>query len=384
MPQISNINHDPVKILITGDFCPMNRIEGLALKGNFKEIYNDFIDVFQSNDLNITDLECPLTKSESPRIKYGPHQKAHPDCINILNYAGIRLVAMANNHMMDYDAEGTRDTLELCKQNNIETLGVGRDLDAAAEPFSIRLKGKEIAVLNFADNEFISTTDGSFTCNPINPVRIYYDLAHARERHDFIIVIIHAGNEHYELPSPRTKKLYRYIIDQGADAIISHHTHAFSGYEIYKSKPIFYGLGNFIYDWSDFVNSNWNKGYVVRLILSDKIDFEVIPLKQGNEEPGVFHLNALEREDFNKKMAWLQGVIIDDRLLEIEFQKFCNSIFPIYEAFLEPNFGKYITYIRKRGMFPKFLSRRKRLLLLNLSRCDSHRDVLLRMLSRYE
>ena len=56
----------------------------------------------------------------------------------------------------------------------------------------------------------------------------------------------------------------------------------------------------------------------------------------------------------------------------------------MYDSFIEPYFGKIIASLRKRGLFPKLLSRRKRLLLLNLMRCDSHRDVLIRMLSRYE
>ena len=84
-------------------------------------------------------------------------------------------------------------------------------------------------------------------CSQIDPVRLFYDIAAAKKRHDYLIAVIHAGNEFYDLPSPRTKNLYRYLIDNGADAVVAHHTHRFSGYEIYKSKPIFYGLGNFIY-----------------------------------------------------------------------------------------------------------------------------------------
>jgi poly-gamma-glutamate synthesis protein (capsule biosynthesis protein) len=186
------------------------------------------------------------------------------------------------------------------------------------------------------------------------------------------------------LPSPRTKKLYRYIIDLGADVVISHHTHAFSGYEIYKFKPIFYGLGNFIYDWPGKINERWNKGYVVRLRVSEKIDFDIIPLKQCDEKAGVFHLNAEETKTFTKEINRLNPIIADDNQLEAEFQRYCTSVFPMYDAFIEPYFGKYITALRKRGLFPKLMSKRKRLLLLNLTRCESHRDVLLRMLKQYE
>lgn len=373
-----------LKILMAGDFCPINRIETFAIKRTFDPIFNDFIDVLRGNDLNVVDLECPLTTSKSARLKYGPHQKASPDCIGILKYAGIDLVAMANNHIMDYDTEGVIETLDLCKSNGIETVGIGRNAEDAGKPYSFIKKGKSIAIMNYTDHEFISTPDGSFMCNPIDPINCRNDISNIRKNHDFVIAIIHAGNEFFALPSPRTKKLYHYLIDMGVDTIISHHTHVFSGYEVYNSKPIFYGLGNFIYDWPGKFMGSWNKGYAVMLRLSDGIDFEIIPLKQGNNKPGVFHLNAEEIEEFTKEINRLNSIIVDDEKLEVEFRKYCNSVFPMYDAFIEPNFGKTVASLRKRGMFPKFMSGKKRLLLLNLIRCESHRDVMIRMLSRYE
>lgn len=375
---------DTIKILITGDFCPINRIEELALNQDFGAIFNDFTDVLSGNDLNIIDLECPLTKSVSARKKIGPHQKAHPDCIQFLTYANVNLAAMANNHIMDYGIQGIIDTVELCKANKINTVGIGKTSEDAAIPFSADVKGKRIAILNFTDDEFITAPGNAFMCNPLQPVQMLYDIADAKNHHDYVIVIVHAGNEFYELPSPRTKKLYRFIIDIGADAVISHHTHVFSGYEIYKSKPIFYGLGNFIYDWPGKSHENWNKGYLVRLLLSKVIEFEIVPLKQGNERPGVYHLNKEETEAFQLEMERLNLIIVDDNSLHSEFIRYCHSVFPMYDAFIEPNFGKYVAFLRKRGMFPRFLSHRKRLFLLNLARCESHRDVLIRMLSKYE
>jgi len=206
----------------------------------------------------------------------------------------------------------------------------------------------------------------------------------SREEHDFLIVIAHAGNEFYELPSPRTKRLYRSLVDLGADAVVSHHTHAFSGYETYRSKPIFYGLGNFLYDWPGKRNESWNRGYVVRLSMSDRIGFEIIPLKQCDEKAGVFRLNDQEQEAFLKEVERLNGIIADDRQLEASFQAYCEKVFPMYDAFLEPYFGKGITALRKRGFFPRLLSARKRLLYLNLIRCESHREVLLRLLKKNE
>lgn len=373
-----------VRILLTGDLCPINRIESLSLDNDYSSIFGDFIDVFQRNDLNIIDLECPLTTSNSPRKKTGPHQKAHPDCIKILKYAGIQLAAMANNHMLDYGSGGANETLELLQENGIQTLGIGKSLQEAAKPFSIKIKDKRISILNYADNEFLTSPDGTYTCNSLDTVRCFYEIRRARECHDFVIAIIHAGNEFYELPAPRTKKLFHYLIDLGADAVISHHTHSFSGFEIYNEKVIFYGLGNFLYDWPGKFNSDWNKGYVVRLLLSDKLHFEIIPLKQNNEKPGVYHLNEEESSEFKIKLDRLNNLIADDHKLESAFQEYCISVYPMYDAFIEPYFGRYITALQKRGYLPKLLSQKKRLFYLNLMRCESHRDVMIRMLKQFE
>jgi len=369
-----------IKILLTGDFCPISRVEELTLSKKFEAIFNDFKDVLAGNDLIVTDLECPLTFSSTGRKKTGPHQKAHPECIKILQHAGIGLAAMANNHIMDYGSKGVIDTLELCKANNIATVGMGRSRQKAAEPYVLRKNGKRVAILNFADEEFITSPDGLFRCNPLDAVGAYYQIKEARLTNDKVIVIVHAGNEFYELPSPRTQNLYRYMIDLGADCVIAHHTHALSGYEIYNSKPVFYGLGNFIYDWPGKRNTGWNKGYVVKLVISDDIVFEIIPLKQGNDKPGVFRLNEEETDEFETHIRYLNTIISDERMLEEKFGNYLASVSPMYNAYIEPYFGGLASTLRNRGLFPKLMSKRKRLLLLNIIRCESHREVLLGML----
>lgn len=375
---------EKISICITGDLCPINRIESLSLKGDHDKIFNDFISVLRGNDLNITDLECPLTTSESGRKKTGPHQKAHPDSIKVLKYAEIGLATLANNHIMDYGIEGLSDTLKLCQLHNIPTTGVGKTIREAAEPYLTIIKGYRLAVLSCADDEFVKTPDNAYTCNTIDPIRLYYDIKDIKKKVDYLILIIHAGNEYYSLPSPRTRALYRYLIDCGADAIIANHTHAFSGYEVYKSKPVFYGLGNFLYDWPGKTEKSWYHGYIVRLMLSDTIYFEIIPLRQGGEEPGIFKLTEAETGSFNEEVKRLNTIIADDALLESEFQGYCHSVEPMYDSYIEPYLGQYVTALRNRGILPKLMSKRKRLLLLNIIRCESHREVLTRVLRKYE
>jgi poly-gamma-glutamate synthesis protein (capsule biosynthesis protein) len=376
------MNDDSIKIVITGDLCPVNRTEKLAMEQDFQSIFNNIVDVLKGNDLLVTDLECPLTVSDEARNKIGPHQKAHPSCIKILQHAGVGLVTLANNHIMDYGSTGVTDTLEACRSNSISTVGIGRSPREAAQPYILKKGGKSVAILNYADDEFITSPDGEYRCNPIDSVGAFYDIGNARASNDFVIVIVHGGNEFYELPSPRTRKLYRYLIDLGADTVIAHHTHALSGYEVYRSNPIFYGLGNFIYDWPGKRETAWNRGYLVRLNISDKLDFELIPLKQSNEKPGVFLLDKSESENFEAHLRYLNSIISDDARLDELFSTYVTSVSPMYDAYIEPYFGNVISALRNRGIFPRLMSRRKRMLLLNIIRCESHREVVLGLLER--
>ena len=71
---------------------------------------------------------------------------------------------------------------------------------------------------------------------------------------------------------------------------------------------------------------------------------------------------------------------IDDEELRRRFEAFCESSRNLYNSYLEPHSQKVIHALRSRNLFPSLLSQRKKRLLLNLTRCEAHRDVLLNIL----
>jgi len=372
-----------IKLLFTGDFCPHQRIEQLAIKENYNAVFNEFAKEFEGNDFNVVDLECPLTSIRTKLKKTGPHQVADPKTINLLKEIKVDLVAMANNHILDYGEKAMLDTVKLCRDNGIETIGVGSNLQEAKQPFIQELNGIKVGFLNFTENEWTIATNTSAGANPLDLIEVHNTIQNLKKIVDKIVVIAHGGNEFYHLPSPRIKRTYRFFIDAGANAVVSHHTHCFSGYEVYKESPIFYGLGNFMYDWPNKENDNWNFGFAVRLYIDDQIEFEIIPFKQNNgEEIGVHYLNKSEAETFNKRIKELNSIISDDEKLEIEFDKLCKEKTDIYSLYFEPYSGKILSSLRIRKLLPDLFSKRKRMLQLNIVRCESHRDILLKMLEK--
>ena len=322
------MNSKNIKIFISGDFAPINRVSDIINQGKYDSLYNDILPLIKEADISITNLECPLIEDGTPIEKTGPNLKANTNSIEAIKFAGFNLVTLANNHMMDYGTDGLKSTINICNENNIDYIGAGYNITDAQKIKYFEIKNKKIAFINCCENEW-STTMGDYPgCNPLNEIDIYNQIKEAKIKSDYIILIIHGGHEMYEYPSPRMKKLYHWFIDLGADAVIGHHSHCFSGFEIYNNRPIVYGLGNFIFDYYPlYLNSIWNFGAVAVLVINDNnINIELLPYSQCNEKAEINLLTEQEKQNwYNKEIIYKQEIIKNDNLLINEFNKFIKS-----------------------------------------------------------
>lgn len=373
-----------VKVGFTGDFCPQGRVEKQFLHGDWHLLFAEIRSELLANDLNVVDLECPLVADHhiSGIAKTGPHLKCLPETVEILKYLNVSLVATANNHFMDYGIGGMLTTYTALKKSNIDWVGSGNTAQEAATIYFKKINDVSLAIINAAENEW-STTNGPYPgVNTVNPIGVFKQLQKAKQKADFTIIIVHGGNEHYNLPSPRIKELYRFFIDSGASAVISHHTHTVSGYEVYKDCPIFYGLGNFCFDWPGMVNKPWNIGMLVQFSFSknEPVSFNYKLFRQNDFEPGIAFLEGKALDETEELIKRLNKIISDDRLLSEAFDEFCLKMKAVYDTWLEPYDGKLLQGLRKRKLLPSLLSKRKKRLFTNIIRCESHRDVLLYVL----
>ena len=371
------------KILICGDFCPIGEIESLSLNKEHEKIFGGFTKHTSDADLSIVNLECPLTDNNTPDIKFGPVLKASTKTIESLKHANFDLVTLANNHIMDHGPEGLNTTLDVCKKNGIQYVGAGSNLTEARIFHVSEIQGKKIAILNFAENEFSNTHGNSPGANPLYFPNNLKDIQKAKKENDFVLIIIHGGNENYQLPSPRLKETFRFMIDAGADAVVGHHIHCFSGYEWYNEKPIIFSVGNFIFDYNQRENKLWSTSYSIMLsVEEDKIDFEIIPFFQNYGEAGIKMMNKNEEKEVLEKVEELNQIIQDDQKLESKFQEFIAVKEKMYRHFMEPYTNKYLHGLYGRKIIPSMLNSKKKLLYLNLFRCESHRDIMFKLLDK--
>ncbi len=132
------------KIIIGSDLCPTKYDEKVFISGDAHLLLNDIIDIFNSADLRIVNLECPLTDFNSPIVKSGPALRAPSKCINGIKAMNVDIAVLANNHILDQGESGVINTINLCKNIGIKTIGAGNNAEEAASWLFVNIDGQNI------------------------------------------------------------------------------------------------------------------------------------------------------------------------------------------------------------------------------------------------
>lgn len=372
-----------MKIIVAGDFCPYDRVQKLIDENHFEDVLGNVSHLIESADYSLVNFECPVVDENvlaAPIQKCGPNLSCTEKGLEAAKFVGFKAVTLANNHVLDYGSKGLNSTIENCRKIGLDFLGVGINKQDAKKILYKNIEGKQIAFINCCEHEFSIATDSEPGANPLNPIQQFYDIQEARKNADWIFVIVHGGHEYYQLPSPRMKEIYRYFIDCGADAVINHHQHCYSGYEIYKDRPIFYGLGNFCFDNKNHHAGIWTEGYIVEFVITNSISFNIIPYVQCADEPKVFLMDEDKKSFFFKEIDRLNLIISNDNLLKNEFLDWMSKTENGYKVLFSPYSNRFLKALVFRGMLPSFLVKSKILAFINYIECESHRDRILSFL----
>ena len=370
-----------MKILVAGDYVPVGRFYQCLSERNFD--YSNIESVTKSTDFSILNFEAPIVNNRAKGInKNGPNLKVDRRSINALKKMGFNAVTLANNHFRDYGQKGVETTISELRNNNIDYVGGGHNIGDAQKTLFKEFEDGIVSIINICENEFSAATESRGGSMPLDIASIYRKIIEAKQKSDYVLVIVHGGHEGYQFPSPRMKKLYQLFVDFGADAVVNHHQHCYSGYEYYQNRPIVYGLGNFIFDWKGKRNGIWNEGYMVIINFERKeINIELIPYEQCNEKAGAYVLDDSQKVEFFKRIDSLNECISDNRKLQEEFDKFAKSKRGGVLATLSPYTNRYIMALISRGFLPSFIAKKKAAMLYNYINCESHRDITLYSLS---
>lgn len=374
-----------IRVIIAGDFAPAKRLNDQICNQRYNEIFDQkLIDLVKNADYSIVNLECPIEgKDQKPIPKMGPNLCCSPNVVKAISYAGFKAVTLANNHIMDYGQQGLQKTINGCNSMGLAYVGVGNDLKDAGRILYTEKNGEKLAIINCCEHEFSVALDNVPGANPLNPVQQFYAVKEARKNADYVLVIVHGGHEHFQLPSSRMQELYRFFVDAGADAIVNHHQHCYSGYELYNGHPIFYGLGNFGFDGNrNHGNSIWNEGFMASITFDkDAVSYDTHPYRQySDNEPSI---KLVEHIDFEQKISQLNSIIADPDKLKREVDNYYCDSGRQMKSVLEPVQNKIVRHLQFRGLFPSMLTKQWAIKLKNYISCESHRDKLLHYLNNY-
>ncbi|HET9344938.1 MAG TPA: CapA family protein [Candidatus Limnocylindrales bacterium] len=205
-------------------------------------------------DLAIANFENPAPD----RFRYhtsGTVFSADPALIEGLKNAGIDWVSLANNHIGDAGRNGILQTIDNLAEWGIKSGGAGYNASAARRPTILEANGVKVGIIGY-DSIAPGYRAGSDSAGSASftEKNVISDVKKARDSGAQVVIVFpHWGTEYDPTPFTGQQALARAAIDAGADMVIGNHAHWAGALEVYEGKPIWYALGNFIFDqtWSE-------------------------------------------------------------------------------------------------------------------------------------
>jgi len=370
-------------ILIAGDTCPIGRNQVLFQQDNGALILNDLFSEFEEADLSIVNLECPLINNESPIEKCGPNLSAPVDCVKGLKAMGIDVAGLANNHIMDHGPQGLRTTIHALEVNGIDHVGAGETLEAARKILIREVQGVRIGILALAEHEFGIAERTLPGANPLDIIDAVRNIHEHRDSFDCLIVLLHGGNEQYLYPRPGLMDACRFLVEQGANAVICQHSHCAGCMETYQGALIVYGQGNFLVDYPSTAIT-FHDGALICLEFNGEGDFGVrlIPYRQSDRQPGVRRMTADEEKSFMYDFTARSEAIKDESFVARQWEAFCqkNKCYYLHNLHGKPGFLRRLA--GKLDLLHYLDSREVQRARLNFIRCESLCEALTTVLIR--
>jgi Bacterial capsule synthesis protein PGA_cap len=207
--------------------------------------------VLKSADFAAVNLETAVTSRGVPQPKTY-HFRTTPTAFTALRDAGVDLVTMANNHVLDYGQAGLADTLAALKAARFPYVGIGDNAAQAWAPYVTTIKGTKIAIIGVSQvaelaPSWVATGTRPGEANAISLPRTLAAVRAAKQIARIVIVLMHWGTEGTACPDPNQLALAPKLAAAGASIIIGSHAHMLQGSGWLHHTFVAYGMGNFLW-----------------------------------------------------------------------------------------------------------------------------------------
>jgi poly-gamma-glutamate capsule biosynthesis protein CapA/YwtB (metallophosphatase superfamily) len=286
-------NYPDLKIILTGDMMFDRGVRSNINRNGFNHITGPLEDIFKDYDLVIGNLEGTITTYPSKLVMAdntaipGFQFTFSTSTARHLKNIGFDILSLSNNHTSDFGPDGLKQTREYLEQSDMLHLGSFNNQGQISTTTCIH---EEMCLGLVVWHEFGSQND----------IDIKQEILNLKQEAHFIIVYPHWGEEYKSGPNEKQISLAKSWIDAGADAIVGHHPHVVQRIERYKQKPIFYSLGNTLFD--QYFSFNTTHGVLLEIMFEYDIGtklykhkYKLIPLSSVSSMINKTNASTTER-----------------------------------------------------------------------------------------
>jgi poly-gamma-glutamate capsule biosynthesis protein CapA/YwtB (metallophosphatase superfamily) len=295
---LDNLREPPLSLIAVGDI-----MLGGRARRRIKELGRDYpfgavLPILQRAPIVLGNLEGPLAQ-KAQKLERNFSYRVKPKLASSLLRAGINVVTLANNHLVDCGREGVLETLEALAAAGVTPLGAAANEPAAHEPVIREAGGLRIGLLGYYWNRRCAATAKL----PGSAMGVFEeleaDIRKLRSQVDRVVVTFHWGRPYQPEPSPRARAKALFAIDCGAHAVVGHHPHIIQEVEIYRRCPIFYSIGNFAFGSGNSRAEGLMLGFRFE---EARTVVKVYPLYVKNRDPRVNYQPKLLRGNAAERM----------------------------------------------------------------------------------
>lgn len=239
-----------VEVIVAGDVMLGRSVMGVSLKtqNNPNYPFEKIGETLKNADLTFINLESPFVDN-CPFVNSGLTFCADPKMVSGLKFAGIDVATLANNHTKNYGEEGLINTSKILEENGIKAVGLD----------NLVIQTKRGTKFGFLGFDFTLKREKQADLDLVKD---------SKNKVDILIVSVHWGEEYQAKANKIQREIARKLVEAGADIVVGHHPHWVQDEEHINGKPVYYSLGNLVFDqmWSEATK----KGLLVKLTFENK------------------------------------------------------------------------------------------------------------------
>ena len=295
VPQPTSSANGQISISAVGDIMMPGSIQNAVAHHKFKYdlLFEKVAADLATADITIANLETTVDH-ESPVSGY-PRFNARPELLSALKNAGVGIVAVANNHIMDAGVYGLKRTLTNIEKAGLSFIGAGRTKAEADRIVYATRRGITTAFLAFTYDTNAPLPRKKIDGPGVNILRTNDEtgleraamvVRRAHQTADLVIVSIHWSDEYRMEPTRWQRRTAAALIESGADIILGHHPHVLQPIEFYRARDgrqglISFSLGNFISSQNQGISNDTRSQ--AKALRGDGIILTIIAVKENGK-----------------------------------------------------------------------------------------------------